>query len=119
VSDLDEYVRPLEDLGALNLRHPYALIAFGGWIDGSWAATNALRYLVDQLSAPRVAELDPETFYNFTDTRPRVVVRGAGERSVRCDRGAGTLLAWTARPSTTWCCSLRPSRIFAGEHSRE
>jgi proteasome assembly chaperone (PAC2) family protein len=83
VSDLDDYVRPLEDLGALNLRRPYALIAFGGWIDGSWAATNALRYLVDQLSAPRVAELDPETFYNFTDTRPRVVVRGAGERSLR------------------------------------
>ncbi|MBV9577759.1 MAG: PAC2 family protein [Chloroflexi bacterium] len=83
MSDLDEYVRPLEDLGSLGLRRPYALIAFGGWIDGSWAATNALRYLVDQLAAPRIAELDPETFYNFTDTRPRVVVRGPGDRSVR------------------------------------
>jgi proteasome assembly chaperone (PAC2) family protein len=87
VSDLDEYVRPLEDLGALGLRRPYALIAFGGWIDASWAATNALRYLADQLSAPRVAELDPESFYNFTDTRPRVVVRGAGDRTVRWRQG--------------------------------
>jgi proteasome assembly chaperone (PAC2) family protein len=87
VSDLDEYVRPLEDLGALGLRRPYALIAFGGWIDASWAATNAVRYLVDQLAAPRVAELDPESFYNFTDTRPRVVVRGAGDRTVRWRQG--------------------------------
>jgi proteasome assembly chaperone (PAC2) family protein len=87
VSDLDEYVRPLEDLGALGLRRPYALIAFGGWIDASWAATNAVRYLVDQLAATRVAELDPESFYNFTDTRPRVVVRGAGDRTVRWRQG--------------------------------
>ncbi len=87
MSDLDEYVRRLEDLGALGLRRPYALIAFGGWIDGSWAATNAARYLIDQLAAPRVAELDPELFYSFTDTRPRVVVRGPGERSVRWRQG--------------------------------
>jgi proteasome assembly chaperone (PAC2) family protein len=63
------------------------LIAFGGWIDGSWAATNAVRYLVDQLAAPRVAELDPELFYSFTDTRPRVIVRSAGERTVRWRQG--------------------------------
>ncbi len=87
MSDLDEYVRRLEDLGALGLRRPYGLIAFGGWIDGSWAATNAVRYLIDQLAAPRVAELDPELFYSFTDTRPRVVVRSAGERAVRWRQG--------------------------------
>lgn len=83
MSDLGEYVRLLEDLSGLGLRRPYALIAFGGWIDASWAATNAVRYLVDQLAAPRIAELDPESFYSFTDTRPRVLVRGAGERAVR------------------------------------
>jgi proteasome assembly chaperone (PAC2) family protein len=88
VSDLvDSYVRSLEDLGSLHLRRPYALVAFGGWIDGSWAATNAIRYLIDQLSAPRVAELDPETFYSFTDTRPRVVLPGRGQREVRWRQG--------------------------------
>jgi proteasome assembly chaperone (PAC2) family protein len=87
VSDVGEYVRVLEDLGSLGLRRPYALIAFGGWIDASWAATNAVRYLVDQLAAQRFAELDPEPFYSFTDTRPRVVVRGGGERAVRWRQG--------------------------------
>jgi proteasome assembly chaperone (PAC2) family protein len=88
VSDLvDRHVRSLQDLGALQLRRPYALVAFGGWIDGSWAATNAVRYLVDQLSAPRVAELDPESFYSFTDTRPRVVLPGGGQRQVRWRQG--------------------------------
>lgn len=84
---VDTYVRSLEDLQGLQLRRPYALIAFGGWIDGSWAATNAVRYLVDRLSAARVAELDPETFYSFTDTRPRVVLPGGGQREVRWRQG--------------------------------
>lgn len=87
MSESGNYVRPIEDLDTLGLRRPYALIAFGGWIDASWAATNALRYLADQLAAPRIAELDPEPFYSFTDTRPRVIVRGAGERSVRWRQG--------------------------------
>jgi proteasome assembly chaperone (PAC2) family protein len=86
MSGLEDYVRTTEDLAALHLRRPYAVIAFGGWIDASFAATNAVRYLADQLTAPRIAELDPELFYNFTDTRPRVVVRGGGEREVRWRR---------------------------------
>ena len=87
MSELDACVRPLAELGALHLRRPYAVIAFGGWIDASWAATNAIRYLVDRLAAPRIAELDPEPFYSFTDTRPRVIVRGAVEREVRWRQG--------------------------------
>jgi predicted ATP-grasp superfamily ATP-dependent carboligase len=87
VSELDAYVRSLEDLGALHLRRPYAVIAFGGWIDASWAATNAIRYLVDRLAAPRIAELDPEPFYSFTNTRPRVLMRGAVGREVRWRQG--------------------------------
>lgn len=84
---VDTYVRSLEDLQSLQLRRPYALIAFGGWIDGSWAATNAVRFLIDRLSAARVAELDPEPFYSFTDTRPRVVLPGGGQREVRWRQG--------------------------------
>jgi proteasome assembly chaperone (PAC2) family protein len=88
VSDrIDAYVRSLEDLGSLELRRPYAVMAFGGWIDGSWAATNAIRYLLERMVAPRVAELDPEPFYSFTDTRPRVVLPGGGRREVRWRQG--------------------------------
>ena len=68
----DGVVREFENLEALDLRRPFALVGFGGWIDAGFAATGAIRYLIDQLAATRVAELDPEPFYAFTDTRPRV-----------------------------------------------
>jgi proteasome assembly chaperone (PAC2) family protein len=95
---IDAYVRSLEDLGGLELRRPYAVMAFGGWIDGSWAATNAVRYLLERMVAPRVAELDPEPFYSFTDTRPRVVLPGGGRREVRWRQGR-----WHAARTTDEC----------------
>ncbi len=75
MSDLERYVRLLEPLEHVQLRKPIAVLGFGGWIDAGFAATGAVRYLVDQLPARRIAELDPEAFYSFTDTRPRVRVR--------------------------------------------
>ena len=75
MTDLEQYVRLLEPLETLGLRRPYAVLGFGGWIDAGFAATGAVRYLVDHLPTQRFAELDPEPFYSFTDTRPRVRVR--------------------------------------------
>jgi PAC2 family len=80
VSETDAALRELEDLASLGLRQPFAIVGFGGWIDAGFAATGAVKYLVDQLSATRVAELDPELFYSFTDTRPRVSHPSAGRR---------------------------------------
>lgn len=76
MTDSDNGLRLVQDLDALLLRRPYAVLGFGGWIDAGFAATGAVRYLVDQLDAKLIAELDPETYYSFTDTRPRVQVQG-------------------------------------------
>jgi proteasome assembly chaperone (PAC2) family protein len=80
VGEADGSLREIEDLGAQNLRRPLAIVGFGGWIDAGFAATGAVRYLVEHLSATRVAELDPEPFYAFTDTRPRVSHPSPGRR---------------------------------------
>jgi predicted ATP-grasp superfamily ATP-dependent carboligase len=72
VADLEQYVHFIEPLETVQLRRPVALLGFGGWIDAGFAATGAVRYLVDHLPTRRIAELDPEAFYSFTDTRPRV-----------------------------------------------
>jgi proteasome assembly chaperone (PAC2) family protein len=80
VSDTDAALREIEDLASLALRRPLAIVGFGGWIDAGFAATGAVKYLVEHLSATRVAELDPETFYSFTDTRPRVSHPTPGRR---------------------------------------
>src|SRR5579864_1841764 len=80
VADPSESLREIEDLAAQNLRRPVAVVGFGGWIDAGFAATGAVRYLVEHMSAQRVAELDPESFYAFTDTRPRVSHPAPGRR---------------------------------------
>ncbi|HEY2592598.1 MAG TPA: PAC2 family protein, partial [Chloroflexota bacterium] len=75
-----DYLREIESLETQNLRRPLAIVGFGGWIDAGFAATGAVRYLVEHMSAQRVAELDPEPFYAFTDTRPRVSHPSPGRR---------------------------------------
>lgn len=62
--------RILEDLDQQGLREPYAVAGFGGWIDAGSASSGAIEHLVKALNAQRVAELDPEVFYSFSDTRP-------------------------------------------------
>jgi hypothetical protein len=77
---MDGSLREIENLDALHLRRPFAIVGFGGWIDAGFAATGAVKYLVEHLEATRVAEIDPEPFYAFTDTRPRVSHPSPGVR---------------------------------------
>jgi len=58
------------------------VIAFGGWIDAGRAATGALRHLVRDLPAERVARIDPEEFFMFTQERPEVKLRDDGDRDI-------------------------------------
>jgi proteasome assembly chaperone (PAC2) family protein len=58
------------------------VVAFGGWIDAGLAATGALRHLVRDLGAERVARIDPEEFFVFTQDRPEVKLRPDGERDI-------------------------------------
>jgi proteasome assembly chaperone (PAC2) family protein len=62
--------RILEALDQQGLREPYAVAGFGGWIDAGSASSGAVEHLIKSLNAQRVAELDPELFYAFSDTRP-------------------------------------------------
>ncbi|PYN32317.1 MAG: hypothetical protein DME01_22235 [Candidatus Rokuibacteriota bacterium] len=58
------------------------VIAFGGWIDAGQAATGALRHLVRDLSASRLARIDPEQFLVFTQERPNVRMRADESREI-------------------------------------
>lgn len=80
-------IRYASDLGEIALRSPHALVAFGGWVDAGSGGTGGVRHLISALPTRRLAEIDPEEFYNFTDTRPLVSIVGAGERAVHWPRG--------------------------------
>ncbi|MBI5105730.1 MAG: PAC2 family protein [Solirubrobacterales bacterium] len=54
------------------LRAPALVCAFTGWNDAGDAASAALRYFGASLGATRFAQIDPEEFYDFQATRPRI-----------------------------------------------
>jgi proteasome assembly chaperone (PAC2) family protein len=54
------------------LRSPFLVAAFAGWNDAASAATTALETVAESLDAERIAELDPEEFYDFQVTRPTI-----------------------------------------------
>jgi proteasome assembly chaperone (PAC2) family protein len=87
VPDASELLHYLPEAETLSLRAPTALISFGGWVDAGSGGTGAVRHLIGNLRARKLAETDSEHFYNFTDTRPLVSIVGAGERAVHWPRG--------------------------------
>jgi len=68
------------------------VVAFGGWIDAGRAATGALRHLRRDLGAARVARIDPEEFFVFTQERPEVRLRADGGRDLHWPRSE--FFAW-------------------------
>jgi len=68
------------------------VMAFGGWIDAGRAATGALRHLTRDLRAERLARINPEEFFVFTQERPEVRLRADGGRDIEWP--LSEFLAW-------------------------
>lgn len=64
------------------LRSPVVVVAFGGWSDAGDAATTAVQFMAEQWHARPFASIDPEVFFDFTDTRPTVRFDEHGVRRV-------------------------------------
>jgi proteasome assembly chaperone (PAC2) family protein len=64
------------------LRAPALVCAFKGWNDAADAASAALTFVGDALGAQRFATIDPEEFYDFQATRPRVKMVDGQTRSI-------------------------------------
>ncbi|MEZ4501560.1 MAG: PAC2 family protein [Dehalococcoidia bacterium] len=61
------------------LKSPLLIAAFAGWNDAGESATSAVRFMRRRWREEPFAEIDPEEFYDFTQTRPRVRLE-KGER---------------------------------------
>jgi proteasome assembly chaperone (PAC2) family protein len=64
------------------LRAPALVCAFKGWNDAGDAATAALQFVGASFGATRFAQIDPEDFYDFQATRPKIVIDSRGTRSI-------------------------------------
>ena len=54
------------------LKRPVLVTAFRGWNDGGQGASLAAQHLVTTWDAEKFADIDPEGFFDFQATRPRV-----------------------------------------------
>ena len=58
------------------------LVAFEGWSDAGDAASTAVAAIGDQWDAAPFAEVDPELFFDFSSTRPRVQLDDGMQREI-------------------------------------
>jgi predicted ATP-grasp superfamily ATP-dependent carboligase len=65
-----------------DLRAPALVCAFKGWNDAGDAASAAVQFLGASHSATRFAQIDPEDFYDFQATRPRIRLDEQGTREL-------------------------------------
>lgn len=65
-----------------SLRNPVLLAGFGGWSDAGEVATSSVQTLITAWSATRLAEIDPENFFDFTETRPMISLEPTGQRGL-------------------------------------
>ncbi len=64
------------------LRAPALICAFKGWNDAADAASTAITSVGGALGARRFATIDPEEFYDFQATRPRVKLSDGETREI-------------------------------------
>ena len=75
-----------------SLRSPILVAAFAGWPDAAEVASGTARFLARKLRARRFAEIDPEEFYVFTESRPNTLILAPGQRALEWP--ANEFFAW-------------------------
>lgn len=64
------------------LDQPLLVLAFKGLFDVAEAATTAVSHLAGQSETTRIAEIDPESFFDFSQQRPVVSLNADGRREI-------------------------------------
>lgn len=78
--------RATRDMEHIHISHPQSperailIGAFSGWNDAASAATWAVKFLVNQWDAEPFAEIDPDVFYDFSESRPTTRISGGALR---------------------------------------
>ncbi len=92
---------------------PIMVVSFQGWNDAGNAASAAVGYLGQTGERTKIAEIDPEPFFDFQSHRPQISVHDGEVRFVEWPRnafytaeveglGGGVLLMEGEEPSMNW-----------------
>ena len=80
---MDELRWTADTLLAEQVDRPSLVVACRGLCDAAGAATSAVEWLVERRDSAEVGDIDPETFFDFTQERPIVEFDGSSARQVR------------------------------------
>ena len=58
------------------------VVVFSGWADAAEGATSAVKFLQRKLQSKKFADIDPEEFYDFSQTRPHSSRTRDGKRRI-------------------------------------
>ena len=61
----------------------HLVLVFSGWADAAEGATSAIKFLQRKLKSKKFAEIDPEDFYDFSQTRPYSSRTRDGKRKIQ------------------------------------
>lgn len=70
------------------LKRPILIAAFAGWNDAGRSATVAVQHLISTWSASQFGEIDPDSFFDFTASRPWIKLEEGGQSKVTWPRNS-------------------------------
>ena len=108
----------------------HMVVVFSGWADAGEGATSAIKFLQRKLKSKKFAEIDPEEFYDFSQTRPytsrtrdgkRRIHRPANEFSYLTDPRAdsGAMVFVGVEPNLKWRTFAKTVATVAKDHGVE
>ena len=118
----------IHDTPDKKLKH--MVVVFSGWADAGEGATSAIKFLQRKLKSKKFAEIDPEEFYDFSQTRPYTSRTRDGKRRIhwpanefsyltdpRADSGAMVFVG--VEPNLKWRTFAKTVATVAKDHGVE
>ena len=106
------------------------VVVFSGWADAAEGASSAIKFLQRKLKSKKFAEIDPEEFYDFSQTRPHTSRTRDGKRRIHwpanefsyltdLSTDSGVMVFVGVEPNLKWRTYAKTVATVAKDHGVE
>ena len=106
------------------------VVVFSGWADAAEGASSAIKFLQRKLKSKKFAEIDPEEFYDFSQTRPHTSRTRDGKRRIHwpanefsyltdLSTDSGVMVFVGVEPNLKWRTFAKTVATVAKDHGVE
>jgi proteasome assembly chaperone (PAC2) family protein len=118
----------IHETPAKRLKH--MVVVFSGWADAAEGASSAIKFLQRKLKSKKFAEIDPEEFYDFSQTRPHTSRTKDGKRRIHwpanefsyltdLSTDSGVMVFVGVEPNLKWRTYAKTVATVAKDHGVE